>query len=147
MLTVKAGLGFGYDGDSYASLADADDFHADRGNGDWATASEAVREQRLILAADWLDMSWTWKADIEGVPAEVARAAIMLAREALTTTLAAPQDDRQLKRERVKVEGAVEREREYEAGVAERFPWIASMLSPYGTQANASGGGIATRYR
>lgn len=147
MLTLKAGLGFDYDGDSYAALADADDFHADRGNADWAVATEAVREQKLILATDWLDMNWTWREGIEGVPAQVARAAMLLAREALTTTLAAAQDDRQLKRERVKVEGAVEREREYEAGTVDRFPWLLAMLSPYGSNTGASGGSIATRYR
>lgn len=147
MLTLKDGLGFGYEGDTYAALADADDFHADRGNSDWAAASETVREQKLILATDWLDMNWTWRTDVDGVPAQVARAAMLLAREALTTPLAAAQDDRQLKRERVKVEGAIEEEREYEPGSAERFPWIVPMLSPYGTHSGSTGSSIATRYR
>ncbi len=142
MLVVKTMLGFGQAGDSYASLADADDFHAERGAADWTAATTTVREEKLRLATDWLDINYRWDLSLPRatetlgeyvgfVPAAVIRATIMLAREALTVTLASTQQDRMLMRERVKVDGAVEREREYDGGLRQRFPWLDPMLAPY----------------
>jgi len=40
---------------SYISLADADTYHSDRANTDWAAATEAERNAALIKATQWLD--------------------------------------------------------------------------------------------
>ena len=157
MLTLKTLLGFGVEGDTYATLAAADDFHADRGNTDWAAASETAREQKLRLATDWLDSTYSWYSrtgysdigapgigyDTAMIPEALERATIMLAREALTVTLASTQLDRRVRRERVKVEGAVERETEYIDNLVSRFPWLDAMLSPYGSSASGGTGRIS----
>jgi hypothetical protein len=152
-IIVKTNLGLGAPGDSYASVADADDFHSDRGAADWLAASLVTREEKLRLATDWLDINYVWDTSqprrhdtvdeyVGNIPAAVIQATIMLAREALTTTLANSQQERRVKHERVKVEGAVERETTYEEGIKARYVWLDALLAGY-----AVSGGIGSGMR
>lgn len=52
-LTVEDGTGLA-DAESYASVADADSYHALRGNTLWATMSETEKEAALRRATDYL---------------------------------------------------------------------------------------------
>jgi hypothetical protein len=52
-LIVETGTGLA-DAESYATLAQADDYHAARGITLWATMSEAEREQALRRATDYM---------------------------------------------------------------------------------------------
>lgn len=40
---------------AYIAVAFADDYHADRGNTDWAAATEAQKQAALIRASDYID--------------------------------------------------------------------------------------------
>lgn len=108
-LIVETGAGVA-GSNSFISVADADTYHAARGNSGW-TGSNTVKEQALIKAMDWLDRQ-TWAgtvADIgqgcpfprygvydvagraiTGVPAAVVRAQAEAALLALTGALDPP---------------------------------------------------------
>ncbi|MHB9879094.1 DnaT-like ssDNA-binding protein [Pacificimonas sp. ICDLI1SI03] len=127
MLTVRTLLGFDALGDTYMSVADADEFHADRGNTEWGAANTNTKEEKLRQATDYLDFTYSWRT-FDAVPAAVQKATAILAAEALTTPLVARQDARLIKRERVRVEGAIEEETEYADGVQRSFPHIDAMM-------------------
>ncbi len=58
-LTVENGTGFAT-ADSYASRADADTYHAARGNAAWAAASTDARDAALRKATQYLDTRYRW---------------------------------------------------------------------------------------
>ncbi len=58
-LTVEDGTGLP-SADSYASRADADAYHAARGNAAWAAASTDARDAALRLATQYLDTRYRW---------------------------------------------------------------------------------------
>lgn len=58
-LTVEDGTGLAT-ADSYASRAEADAYHAARGNAAWAAASTAARDAALRRATQYLDTRYRW---------------------------------------------------------------------------------------
>jgi hypothetical protein len=61
-LTVEDGSGV--DGaNSYLAVADADTYHLDRGNTDWAAATTAAKQTALIRATDYIEQEYgeRWK--------------------------------------------------------------------------------------
>lgn len=58
-LTVEDGTGLA-NADSYASRADADAYHAARGNAAWAAASTDARDAALRKATQYLDTRYRW---------------------------------------------------------------------------------------
>ena len=58
-LTVEDGTGLAT-ADSYASRADADTYHAARGNAAWAAASADARDAALRKATQYLDTRYRW---------------------------------------------------------------------------------------
>lgn len=58
-LTVEDGTGLAT-ADSYASRADADAYHAARGNAAWAAASTDARDAALRKATQYLDTRYRW---------------------------------------------------------------------------------------
>lgn len=58
-LTVEDGTGLAT-ADSYASRADADTYHAERGNAAWAAASTDARDAALRKATQYLDTRYRW---------------------------------------------------------------------------------------
>lgn len=99
--------------DSYASLAEADDYHVRRANADWAAATTAAKEAALLRATAYLDGRYRWIGQIAsltqslawprfgaidgegralaGIPAPVREACCELARAALAGDLAPAQ--------------------------------------------------------
>lgn len=59
-LTVETGAGLP-GANTYAIIAEADSYHADRGNADWASATEGAKEQALILATEYLDNRYYYR--------------------------------------------------------------------------------------
>ena len=53
-LIVEDGTGLA-DAQSYISVVDADTYHSERGNADWAAADAAAKEASLIKATEYLD--------------------------------------------------------------------------------------------
>lgn len=104
---------------SYASVAEADAFLADRGNATWAAAAQATKEQALVSASDYLDagypfsgtrsstsqaMAWPRIGAYDtvdnvavapaSVPAKVKKAAIILASKVVAGDILLTDDDR-----------------------------------------------------
>lgn len=50
----------GASADSYATLAQAADYHAKRGNTTWDATDSEVQEHKLRLATQYLDSRYTW---------------------------------------------------------------------------------------
>lgn len=46
------------DAETYISVSDADTYHSDRGNTDWAAATTATKEAALRVATAWIDGSF-----------------------------------------------------------------------------------------
>jgi hypothetical protein len=108
-LIVEDGTGKA-DAESYISVADATAYHAARGNAAWAAlASDAVREQMLRKATDYMEQAYSerWKGerattdqalswprsgvhgvDSDVVPSAVSRACAELALRAISGDLA-----------------------------------------------------------
>jgi hypothetical protein len=53
-MTIAVGV------DSYASIAEADDYHGRRGNADWTGAATAAKEAALLRATAYLDGRYRW---------------------------------------------------------------------------------------
>ncbi|MBP8812322.1 MAG: hypothetical protein KBE25_00645 [Laribacter sp.] len=51
------------DADSYVTLAEADAYHAKRGEAAWAAAADTAREAALIKATAYLDASYRFDGD------------------------------------------------------------------------------------
>lgn len=120
-LTVETGAGLP-EADSYASVADADAYHAARGNAAW-TGDDAAKEAALRKATDYLDrlryagtpasatQSLAWPRDgvvldeydvaTNSVPARVVKAACELALRALKSELLPDQGGADVTRETV----------------------------------------------
>lgn len=160
MLIVETGSGAS-DSQSYASVADADVYHAARGRTLWATMSETERENALIRATDY--MGQTYRARWKGcrvnstqaldwprygvsvdnfavasnvVPAEVTKACMELALIAAAGDLLAPQGP-QVKSEKV---GPLEVVYADGARQATRYPAVEGILQPL---FKAGGGSIS----
>jgi len=59
MLIVETGVGVP-NANTYLSLADADAYHALRGN-TWGTVAAATRSGALVYASQWLDTTYNWR--------------------------------------------------------------------------------------
>lgn len=120
-LIVETGAGLP-DADSYASVADADAYHAARGNAAW-TGTDAAKESALRRATDYLDrlnyagtrasaaqaLAWPrydvmldeYDIAADAVPARVVKAACELALRALSSDLLPDQGGADVTRETV----------------------------------------------
>lgn len=150
MLIVETGSG-ATDSQSYASVADADAYHAARGRTLWATMSEAEKEQALTRATDYMVEVYRKRWDgyrinstqaldwprygvckdgfavlSNVVPAEVSKACMELALIAAAGDLLAPQGP-QVKSEKV---GPLEVVYADGARQATAYPAVDRLLSP-----------------
>lgn len=137
---------------SYASVAQADSYFADRGNAEWAALTTTEKQQALIKATDFLEATYrsAWKGyrvsatqalswprvDVVAdsfpipsniVPLPVTYACAELAIRATTTTLLADQGQ-QVKREKVDV---LEVEYQDYSDPTERYPAVNRLLVPF----------------
>lgn len=137
---------------SYASVAQADSYFADRGNADWAALTTTAKEQALIKATDFLEATYrsAWKgyrvsstqalswprvevtADSFPIPSSivplpVVNACAELAIRATTTELLADQGQT-VKREKVDV---LEVEYQDFSDPTERYPLVNRLLLPF----------------
>lgn len=110
---------------SYLSVADADTYHSDRGNADWAAATTGAKQSALIRATDYIEQKYSerfkgdyasddqelsWpryglcEVESDVIPKELKNAVAILALEALSDDLN-PTLDRggAIKREKVDV--------------------------------------------
>lgn len=137
---------------SYASVAQADSYFADRGNADWAALTTTIKEQALVKATDFLEATYrsSWKgyrvtstqalswprADVVAdafpipaniVPLPVVYACAELAIRSTTTQLLADQGQT-VKREKVDV---LEIEYQDYSDPTERYPAVNRLLLPF----------------
>jgi hypothetical protein len=145
-IIVETGLALA-EANSYASVADADAFHAELGNATWVDADAADKELALIKASRYLDQAYSFKGrrrtrgqgmawprfeviDQDGyevepdeVPYEVGDAACLAALRVIQGTSLAPETvtTAPVKRVRSKL-GDLEEETEYVAGNAPVAP-------------------------
>lgn len=104
-LIVEDGTGLP-DAEAYISVADADAYHAARGNAAWAALAEPAKEAALRLATDYMEAEYgprwrgnrltaeqalSWPRGVEGVPEAVRRANAELAVRASAGPLLADQ--------------------------------------------------------
>lgn len=104
-LIVEDGTGLP-DAEAYISVADADAYHAARGNAAWAALTTPAKEAALRLATDYMEAEYgprwlgnrltaeqalSWPRDVEGVPEAVRRANAELAVRASAGPLLADQ--------------------------------------------------------
>lgn len=145
---------------SYASVAQADSYFADRGNADWAALDTTAKQQALIKATDFLEATYrsAWKgfrvsstqalswprvevvADGFPIPSSIVPLPVVyscaeLAIRSTTTTLLADQGQ-QVKREKVDV---LEVEYQDYSDPTERYPAVNRLLLPFLLSASASG--------
>lgn len=145
---------------SYASVAQADSYFADRGNADWAALNTTAKQQALIKATDFLEATYrsAWKgfrvsstqalswprvevvADGFPIPSSIVPLPVVyscaeLAIRSTTTTLLADQGQ-QVKREKVDV---LEVEYQDYSDPTERYPAVNRLLLPFLLSASASG--------
>lgn len=59
-LVVEDGTGLA-NANVYLSVADADTYHADRGNSAWAALTTAQKQAGLLYATTQIDVSYSWK--------------------------------------------------------------------------------------
>ena len=134
---------------TYASLADANAYWADRGNATWATATDDEKASALIQATDYLNgLSWTGRkvairtmawprndVEVDGyalgsdeIPEEVVQACCYMAGEIVggATPLAA--QDRALTK---LTAGAVSMEWDAASSQAPQYPALKSILRGY----------------
>lgn len=145
---------------SYASVAQADSYFADRGNADWAALTTTEKEQALIKATDFIEATYrsAWKGgrvtstqalswprvevSADGfpipsniVPLPVTKACAELAIRATAGTLLADQGQ-QVKREKVDV---LEVEYQDYSDPTERYPAVNRLLLPFLLSSSGSG--------
>jgi hypothetical protein len=132
------------DANSYVSTAEADSFHADRGNASW-TGSDTVKQAALIKATDYLEqtygMRWMgvplndvqalgWpRTTQDGIPRALKQAACILALEAITGTELNPTQGRAIKRDKTDV---LETEYMDNAAPGDQRPAIDGLLAGAG---------------
>jgi hypothetical protein len=160
---VETGAGLS-NSNSYASIAAADDYVAERGIANWTALSSSVKQQALIKATDYLEATYrdAWKGDrvtqtqalswprisvyvdrflldANIVPTPVVKACIEMAvRSAAGEVLIVDQGQR-VKREKVDV---IEIEYQDFSDPAQRYPFVNRMLTPY--IKSGSDGGFAS---
>ena len=156
---VETGAGLA-NANSFASVAAADAYVADRGITGWSTLTTTAKEQALIRATDYLEATYrsAWKGfrnteaqalswprydvwvemfliDSDTVPSAVVRATIEMALKATTNTDLIPDTGRTITREKVDV---IEIDYSEFGPRGTQFTEIARILSPY---TNSSSGG------
>lgn len=149
---VETGAGLS-NSNSYASVAAADDYVADRGLTGWSTLTTTLKQQALIKATDYLEATYreAWKGDrvtetqslswprmnvyvdqflldSNIVPKPVINACVEMAiKSASGATLIADQGQR-VKREKVDV---IEVEYQDYSDPTQRYPFVDRMLTAY----------------
>lgn len=171
MLVVEDGTGIA-DADSYSDLTTALAFCADRGIAAWAGLQDSAREVALRNGAIAVDTLYTqpgrrltkmqglmWPGEYRdrdgdwtlGLPTEVMQAAILLAVESLSGALAPSATGPAVKRQRTRIEGAIDTETEYAGGgqlEARSFPAVDRLLARIGcAPLCAQGGGMLRAVR
>lgn len=156
---VETGAGL-TNSNSFASVAVADTYVADRGIAGWASLTNTVKEQALIRATDYLEATYrnAWKGFRNSqtqalswprydvfveqflvsnsiVPDVVIRATIEMAIRASTNDTLIPDTERTITREKVDV---IEIDYSEFGPRSAQYTEIARILSPY---TNASSGG------
>jgi hypothetical protein len=157
---VETGAGL-QNSNSYASVAAADDYVAERGIAGWSGLDTSAKQQALIKATDYLEATYrdAWKGDrvtqtqalswprisayvdrflldSNIVPQPVIKACIEMAlRAAAGETLIADQGQR-VKREKVDV---IEIEYQDYSDPAQRYPFVNKMLAAYLKSSGDSG--------
>lgn len=132
------------DADSYATVAEADDFHEARGNASWASATDGDKSAALIRATDYIEASYRpikhrplnrdqalqWPRECEtAVNARVKRATMTLALEAHTQALLFRRE-REEQQTIEKLDGVGEiRSILDPSPITDFYPWITDMLS------------------
>lgn len=144
--------------ESYASVAQATAYHAARGNAAWEVLSEAVQEQNLRKATDYMlevyTAAWQGSRAVDGqaldwprvnvvafeiavldsiVPPAVTNACAVLALKANSGPLA-PDLSRAVKRKKV---GPLETEYADYSPQSKRYLSVDRMLAPYMVQSNS----------
>ena len=147
---------------SYASVAQADSYYADRGNAEWAALTTTEKQQALIKGTDFLEATYrsSWKgyrvtstqalswpraevvADTFPIPANIVPLPVVyacaeLALRSTTAELLADQGQT-VKREKVDV---LEVEYQDYSDPTERYPAVNRILLPF--LLSSSGGGFA----
>jgi hypothetical protein len=153
MIIVETGTGI-VGANSYASVADADDFHTLRQNAAWIGATDDQKIAALVRATDYIearfgaranrlsdDQGLQWPTDATtALPKVIVMATLTLALYALTQPLSAPVDHVTTKSTK-KLEGVGELTTEYDATAVDRYPEITGMLAPI---ASPRGGDVTT---
>ncbi|SEJ87456.1 hypothetical protein SAMN05518849_11680 [Sphingobium sp. AP50] len=110
---------------SFASVAEADAFHALRLYADWTDAGEPQKVSALVRATDYVRSAYR----VTGLPEPVKAATIMLALYALAGPLSGPAE-RGIKGQTEKLEGTGEISTIYDdAQPGDPYPGITAMLS------------------
>jgi hypothetical protein len=160
---VETGAGLA-DANSYASVADADAYVADRGIAGWATLSSTVKQQSLIRGTDYLEqtyreawrgfrvtstqaLSWprsdvvvdTFLVAANVVPKAVIRACIEMALRASDGDELISDLGQQVVREKVDV---IETQYAPYSSPSVRYPAVNRLLIPY-VLSSVSDGGFA----
>lgn len=115
------------DGDSYISVAYADEYHEKRGNTLWDTMSVPEKEASCIRATDYIDQTYggKWKAEyLEELPAEVEKATAEMAFRAAQGELDSDLEQGII-REKV---GPLETEYDKNSSQSKRYPVIDKLL-------------------
>ena len=145
---------------SYASVAQADAYYADRGNTAWAALSTTEKEQALVKATDYLEATYrsSWKgyrvtstqalswprvevvADSFPIPSSIVPLPVVyscaeMALRSTTTELIADQGQT-VKREKVDV---LEVEYQDYSDPTERYPLVNRLLLPFLQSSNGTG--------
>lgn len=163
---VETGAGLS-NSNSYASVAAADSYVADRGNADWAALTTIEKQQALIKATDYLEQTYreAWKGYrvtaeqslswprsgvyVDGfpvaaniVPNSVINACIEMAIRASAGENLIADLGQQVVREKVDV---IETEYAKYGSPAERYPAVNRMLLAYLMSSTSDGGFTQTR--
>ena len=158
---VETGAGLS-NSNSYASVAAADSYVADRGIAGWTALTQTVKEQSLIKATDYLEqtyreawkgyrvtstqaLSWprsevvvdTFPVAANVVPAAVIKACIEMALRASDGEDLIADLGQQVIREKVDV---IETEYAEYGSVAARYPAVNRMVLPYLMSSTSDGG-------
>ncbi len=142
---------------SYLSVADATDYHAERGDDVWADATPSTMAKALVRATDYIEatyrargnpltasqgLQWPRVGDW-GLDARVKRATAILAVEALSGPLSA-RAKRGVKMEMVEGDGAGKIQTTYdEAAPEDPFPHVTSLLSDIAAKRSAAGATVS----
>lgn len=142
-MIVEDGTGV-INANSYASLADATTYFADRGVTAWASASTSQQSAALIIAADYIEATYAAAKPVlvtgQGLQfpsrdpaafAIVKRAAMTFALESLTVQLST-RIERGMTELEQKLDGVGMTITKYDpAPITDHYPQITAMLAPY----------------